>query len=186
MSKIQTFTGRVVNPLALRAEDVDVVDIAHSLAMRCRFGGHCRYFYSVAQHAVLLSHAVEKVSPEHALRALHHDDAEAYCADIPRPVKPYLWASANFQEPVRLRSYRDFEKDVMLAIVEKLGLPPEEPGIVKLYDTKILRDEQVCLDFTSAGEWPAITRIGIQIEPWPWQAAKAAFLERHQELGGTL
>jgi len=41
---ISTYTGRFT-PLAPRAIDVDIRDIAHSLAMQCRYAGHVRKFY---------------------------------------------------------------------------------------------------------------------------------------------
>ena len=46
MNEITTATGRDVNPLALRGEDIDIFDIAHALSRICRFNGHCRIFYS--------------------------------------------------------------------------------------------------------------------------------------------
>jgi len=55
---MQTHTGRMFWPLDPRPEDVDIEDIAHSLSQICRFTGHTRYFYSVAQHCV---HVCEEV-----------------------------------------------------------------------------------------------------------------------------
>jgi hypothetical protein len=81
---MQTFTGRAFYPLDPRPEDIDPVDIAHALSLICRYGGHSSRFYSVAEHCVLMSHAV---APEHALWALLHDATEAYLGDMIRPLK---------------------------------------------------------------------------------------------------
>lgn len=47
---ITTYSGKTVDPFAIRPEDIELEDIAHDLSMTCRFGGHCRSFYSVAEH----------------------------------------------------------------------------------------------------------------------------------------
>ena len=51
---MQTYSGFQFWPLDPRPEEIHVIDIAHSLANQCRYAGHCREFYSVAQHSVLL------------------------------------------------------------------------------------------------------------------------------------
>lgn len=84
MTFIQTYTGRRFYPLDPNPDDVCIEDIAHALAMICRFNGHVREFYSVAEHSVHVSHLVP---PEYALAGLLHDAAEAYIADVSRPVK---------------------------------------------------------------------------------------------------
>lgn len=88
-SRLHTFTGRGFDPLNPTPGDVHLEDIAHALAMTCRFGGHTPRHYSVAQHAVLVALLVLEASrrPDWALLALHHDSAEAYLGDIPRPIK---------------------------------------------------------------------------------------------------
>ena len=84
---MQTYTGKKFWPLDPRAEDVDIKDITHSLALQCRFNGHCKEFYSVAQHSVFVSKLVKE---SEALAALLHDSAEAYFGDIISPLKLFL------------------------------------------------------------------------------------------------
>jgi len=70
-----------------RPEDVHLDDIVHALSHLCRYGGHCRKFYSVLEHSVLVSMVVPT---EHARDALGHDFTEAYVVDVPRPLKRAL------------------------------------------------------------------------------------------------
>jgi hypothetical protein len=81
---IQTYSGRQFWPLDPRVEDVHLEDIAHALSNVCRYTGHVREFYSVAEHSVHVSWSCE---PEDALWGLLHDASEAYLADMARPVK---------------------------------------------------------------------------------------------------
>ena len=40
MSAMNTFTGRIFDPLKMMKQDVCVEDIAHALSLVCRGGGH--------------------------------------------------------------------------------------------------------------------------------------------------
>ena len=82
---IETYTGGRFAPLDPDPSAVSLADIAAGLANTCRFGGHCRQFYSVAHHSLHVSH--EFGEPRLQLFGLLHDAAEAYLGDIPRPVK---------------------------------------------------------------------------------------------------
>ena len=104
---VGTFSGRTVNLMQPDPSQICVEDIARSLSMQCRWNGHVRSFYSVAEHCVRCS---DVVPPEAAAWALMHDAAEAYIGDIPTPVKRMLPEAARAEERL------------LLAIAEALGL----------------------------------------------------------------
>jgi hypothetical protein len=83
---IQTVSGRRFNPFEPDREQIDISDIATALANQCRFGGHTRTFYSVAQHSCLISDLVRERGggAADALSALLHDASEAYLVDLRR------------------------------------------------------------------------------------------------------
>lgn len=83
MSFIRTFSGKLVDPVNLTPDDICIEDIAHALSNQCRFSGHVRKFYSVAEHSV----RVMKKCNLDPLSALLHDASEAYLVDLPRPLK---------------------------------------------------------------------------------------------------
>lgn len=89
---IETFSGRFVDTKNPDPASIVLEDVAHALAAICRFGGHCRQFFSVAEHAVNVSRRMEERGHSRAmcLAGLHHDDTEAFLVDIPRPLKPLL------------------------------------------------------------------------------------------------
>jgi len=86
---LQTVSGRWVNPFDPDPAQLDPGDIARALANQCRFGGHSRVFYSVAQHCVIVSRVVEERGGdvEDVFAALMHDAGEAYLGDMPHPLK---------------------------------------------------------------------------------------------------
>lgn len=121
---IRTASGGRFDPYAPRACDVNVRDIAHALSNICRFAGHTRRFYSVAQHCVNVS--LRCSDPRYGLL---HDASEAYLDDIRSPLKH----SDAFAE------YRSLERAVQRAVYERFGLDVTlEPA--DLHDV----DEQEC------------------------------------------
>ncbi|MEM4379972.1 MAG: hypothetical protein QXL01_04720, partial [Thermoplasmatales archaeon] len=82
---IETYSGKKFDYLA--QSELDIEDIAHALSNLCRFNGHTRVFYSVAEHSVNVS---SMVPPELKIAALLHDAAEAYIGDVPSPLKQLI------------------------------------------------------------------------------------------------
>jgi 5'-deoxynucleotidase YfbR-like HD superfamily hydrolase len=113
--------------LSPRVEDIWIDDIAHSLANLCRFGGHCRQFYSVAQHSVLVSRLV----PLHlAFVGLMHDATEAYVGDMVRPLK------------YSLPQFLEIEDAIWRLIARRFDLPLHLPAEVKEADDIALVTER--------------------------------------------
>ncbi len=112
---IQTYTGVEFYPLDPRPEEIRIADIAHALSMQCRYTGHVRSFYSVAEHSFRVA---EMCPPEYALWGLLHDAAEAYLVDLPRPIKRHSEIG---------RLYREAEDRIMIAVCERFGLTWQDP-----------------------------------------------------------
>ena len=89
---MKTYTGKKIEPLNPKAEDIDLRDIAHALSLLCRGNGQTIRFYSVGQHCI--NCAKEAAARNHGVRiqllALLHDASEAYLNDVIRPVKQHL------------------------------------------------------------------------------------------------
>jgi hypothetical protein len=85
---MHVYSGGVYFPCDPRLDEVNIEDIAHHLAMQCRFAGATMRFVSVAEHSILCS-LIDgpAVSAQDQLEALMHDAAEAYIQDFIRPIK---------------------------------------------------------------------------------------------------
>lgn len=129
-----SFSLRNPNP-----RDVELLDITIALSHQCRWSGHTRDHYSVAEHSLRVADVVrdrlkqrgrprrESVVPE--LQGLLHDASEAYLVDVPRPIKPLL------------QGYREIEDRVHAAICFRFGLPVELPEVVHEADGVLLLTE---------------------------------------------
>jgi hypothetical protein len=171
---MMTYTGRVFYPYDMRLEDFCIEDVAHALSMLCRYGGHCRRFYCVAEHSVLVSRMVSRAS---AFAALMHDATEAYLVDMPKPIK------TGFPQ------YKDMEAKIWAMICEKWGLPAKLPEEVHRADGEALWHEMAALMPTvPAGHgWgmgacvPAVVRPEL-VRCWSPGDAERFFLRRFEEL----
>lgn len=168
---MQTPSGGMFWPLDPRPDEVHIGDIAHSLSNMCRYGGCCNSFYSVAEHSVYVSYQVPE---EHALTALMHDATEAYCVDVPRPIKRHL------------AGYHDIELRLWAAIAQRFGLPAQMPDCVKDADNAVLLAEKQQIMLPSPAPWsvpgePADVFIAC-LSP---SSARLMFLRRFNELTGA-
>ncbi|AOR76534.1 hypothetical protein [Novosphingobium resinovorum] len=169
---MQTHSGRRFFPIDPRADEVFIEDIAAALGKLCRFNGHCRGFYSVAEHSVLVSMVVPR---EDALAGLLHDATEAYVADVIRPLKPYL------------AGYAEIEHRVWLAVAEKFGLAPELPESVKIADNAVLLREADEIMAQPPELWNVKgTPANVPIECWSPAMATTMFRARYTELTGEM
>lgn len=124
------------------------------------FGAH----NCVAEHSVLIArHLAAKHAPEVALAGLLHDAPEAYCVDIPRPLKPYL------------TNYKEIEQKNWLAIAARFQLDRELPDEVHDADNRIIADELVNL---VPMPWHARHNnpLGVRLRYWWPEKAETEFL----------
>lgn len=127
--KIQLFSGTMFNPLHPDPDLIEVSDIAHASALQCRYGGHCRFFYSVAEHSVNVSHMLKQwgYSLEVQFAGLLHDvDESLGLPDVPRPVKNHL------------NGYKEAGEYLQKVVFDAIGLPYPFPPEVHLADNSVL------------------------------------------------
>lgn len=169
---MQTYSGITFWPCDPQPEDITIEDIAHALAHQCRFGGHCKRFYSVAEHSALVS--LHGSSRDICKAALLHDASEAYLVDVPRPVKRAL------------AEYRDIEHRLNLCIAERFGVEYPWPGEIHQLDNAILADEREQImnrHPASKEEWGAPSDpLGVYIIGMPPLMARDYFTARFNDL----
>jgi hypothetical protein len=169
---IETYTGRMVYPMRVTAADIDLADIAHSLSQMCRYTGHSRVFFSVAEHSVRVSRIV---SLSDAAWGLLHDATECYLVDIPSPLKRLP----------EFAPYRAIEARTMRAVCERFNLSPVQPSSVTDADGILLATEARDL-MPMKCEWALVyAPLDTHIVPWDCATAEREFLARAAELGIT-
>jgi hypothetical protein len=152
MSWIQTHGANAFDfEAALRGEHqaITLQDIAHSLAMQCRYTGHTAWHYSIAQHSILVSQLATRWAAQggverrdlrkYAAAGLMHDAAEAYVGDVSRPLKHLLRSTSD--------AYDRIEGAVEAMIERRFGLVVTEPmrQLVKRADVALLHWEKLAL-----------------------------------------
>lgn len=169
--------GRLINLLAFRPCDVDIKIIAHALSMQCRYGGHTRHHYSVAQHSVYVSQMIEESggTRKEILAGLLHDGSEAYLQDLVRGIKVGIKDDGQM--------YAKLEDEIQGMIYRKYGVRRfrEYHHEIKYWDNRVLGAEIKQL-IPAKGPWrrlnQALVPAPIKIKRWSPNQAKKKFLER--------
>ncbi len=181
MSKthIETASGDYFDFWTADPANVHIEDIASSLSKLCRFNGHVRKFYSVAEHALLVRRLVIHMGqPAEAFKALHHDSPEAFYGDVTTPLKAML--------DDRYTVIRD---RVDGAVGEALGVDLLTPSwVIKYADQWAMRAEARALK-TNAGQGlghgadtaPSRLPAHLRIRCLPPKRAERLFLEAHYD-----
>jgi len=173
MSWILTRTGRRVDLLDPSASMIEPADIAQSLSMQCRFNGHTRAFYSVAQHCYLVA---DLVPEQYQLQALLHDATEAYVGDLVSPLKAVL------------PEYRQIESRIWHAICHRFDIEPDAPPCIHDADLIALATERRDLMPDHPDPWACL--VGTQpaafrIRPWTQPEAAQFYFDRLMQLLAT-
>ncbi len=177
IAAIETYSGISFQPLDPSPNLLDIEDIAHALSQQCRFSGHTRVHYSVAEHSVRVSELLKSwgFSKQVQLWGLLHDASEAYLADIPAPLK----AAPEFM------GYRIAETELMIAVCDRFGLPHDEPDAVRIADATLLATEARDLMPFNPQHWGDLSQEPLQdevIEPWSAESAENEFLALFEDL----
>lgn len=159
-------SGNYFNLLAPDESEFTILDIAHALSNLCRFNGHTREFYSVAQHSVLVS---QILPVEDQLAGLLHDVAEAFIGDMVRPLKNIL------------PDYRAVEKAVENSVLRRLGISCIPPSVTHA-DLTLLATERRDLLPQNDRQWALLD--GIKpldkiIKPWTPSRASFEFIKHY-------
>lgn len=184
---IQTFRGLDFDFTDLDSTKVHIVDIAHSQSLQCRFTGHVKRHYSIAEHSVLVSKIAGRLARERGRdpmtvklieqQGLMHDATEAYVVDLASPIK----------KMPALFGYNQLEADVWTIICVAQGIVREMYPEVKEADMIMLATEKAQLLGRSPRPWMPMPvalpkrMVGRLGHFFHWRA-KYKFLRRFNEL----
>jgi 5'-deoxynucleotidase YfbR-like HD superfamily hydrolase len=118
-------SGRRLDLLAPKAEDIQIEDIAHGLARVARWNGQTLgdHAFSVAQHSLVVTDIVAAIAPAFGARelcaALLHDAPEYVIGDLISPFKAAVGLN-----------YKAFEHKLLAAIYNRFGIGEIDAHVV--------------------------------------------------------
>ncbi len=161
-----TYSGQVLDLYNLKPSEIELETIAHSLAHQCRFNGHTKEFYSVAQHSILVS---EWLPDWLKMAGLLHDAAEAYIGDIITPLK---------YEHYDIWCKEELVQDVINEVFEVQEEAKEGKEIIKQADKRVFLTE--VRDLTDWKHSNLDLAVGKKIAPVGPKEAKRMFLDAYE------
>lgn len=173
---ILTITGKAVTFGDVRPDDINIMDIATGLAREGRFANQGRFFYSVAQHSVLMA----RLAGKYKFETLMHDASEAYMKDIPAPLKGLI------------PSYKEIEDQCERAIRKKFGISEERHAqskkhiksldkAISIAEAKVLLP--ACTELDTWIDSIGVMELDVNIEEWSQEKAFFEFMRAYRELG---
>jgi hypothetical protein len=175
-TSIRLSNGHLFDPINPDFTHVTIEVVAQALSNLCRFGGHLAdgVFYSVAQHAVHVSHLCNP----YELEGLHHDDTEGLgLVDLPRPIK---YAPG-------MEVYRRYEQNLYEKWNLHLGLKGMPEGVKRADDQMLVAEMKNFAPsshtyYSKHLKEQGYTEIIMEIEPWSPAEAMIQYMERHEYL----
>ncbi len=188
-------SGRRLDLLDPKPEDIAIEDIAHGLARVARWNGQTlgEHAFSVAQHVLVVEEITTDRNPDWdaswRLAALLHDAPEYVVGDLISPFKTAIGLD-----------YKSFENRLLEAIYARFALPPRLPediaGEIKTADhiaayfeatglAGFARDEALLYFGAPEGISAALNDQLSAIAPMPAATAQNAFLDRFHALSGS-
>ncbi|MGI9491316.1 MAG: hypothetical protein ACR2QF_02705 [Geminicoccaceae bacterium] len=172
-----TRSGLQFEFLSPRTGDIDIEDIAVSLARKVRFNGHntgpVSDIYVVAQHSCLVHDVIAEEYPTcraTRLWALLHDATEAYLPDVHTELKE------------RMPGFRDMEDSIEKAIANRFNLPPMPKSVIKHVDRRMLATERRDVMSDNGPEWESLKGVDpyeTHIIIWSMEQAHTEFMDRY-------
>lgn len=157
------------------AHQIHEDDVAYALSRLCRYNGHAKRTFYVAEHTVVMADYVERNggTPRQCLTALHHDDAEYIIGDLARPVKQ------------KVPPFKNIENGLDEAVSIRFGTEWPFPSWLKELDSRILRDEREQVMNPSDNEWgtDSLKPLGVRFMPLRGRSSwwvRRMWLARHR------
>ncbi len=155
-TSISTYSGAAFDFQDPDISSINILDIAHGLSMMCRFNGHVRSFYSVAEHCVL---GASKVPEQYRLPFLLHDASEAFIADIVSPAKKLL------------PEYLHLERRVQCAVAFRFGFVPD------LFQRPEIHEADIRMCITERNQLQPLYRPELWVKLDSWAPYDDVFVE---------
>ena len=135
--RVPTFTGKWVNPLRMKVEDLDILDIAHHLSQLCRYNGGTHGFYSVGEHSLFVARQMHHYGADAntVMAGLLHDAAEAYLGDVRSPLKALVPEFRGIERALQMMIFKWAGVDVSGYVLESVE---EVDRLIRFNESKYL------------------------------------------------